>query len=212
MTIAATLVKRGLAAARLPLTVAEVTLRHGAQQEEWPPSIAFDAFGATVKEVVGSIARDHTLVDEGRLTRAKVHELRRSTELETRAEVLQEHADGRLTERLEEDEARRDAAARRAEARKRTARQAKAEAKREADERLDREKQRAAKADKATKAATERRERAVRAQHTAAERNAIADEREALAAKDTVGRISDELETTRSDAPSSSSGGSGSRR
>jgi len=211
MTIAATLVKSGLAAARLPLTVAEVTLRHGAQQEEWPPSIAFDAFGATVKEVVGSLAHDETLVDEGRLTRAKVDELRRSAELEMRADALQESADEQLSQRLEDDAARRDAAARRAEARKRTARQAKADAKRKADERLEREKQRAAKADKATKAAMERRERAVRAQRATAERTALADEREALAAKDAVRRITEELETTRSDTPPSSSRASRSR-
>jgi hypothetical protein len=192
MTITATLVRGGLLAARLPLTVAEVTLRRD-DTETWPPSLAFDAFGATVQQVVGSLAHDATLVEQGQLTRAKVSELRRSVELETRAEVLEERANATLTERLEVDEQRRKTATDRAEARQRSAVRAKAEQKRRADEKLAREEQQAAKADRATKAATQRRTRAARSKRAEAERAALAHERHALDAQDVVDDLGDEL-------------------
>ena len=106
MTIAGTLVRAGCAAARLPLDLAEGQLL-GERRADWPPVLIFDTVESGIKQLVGSLTRDATLVQEGRLERAKVAELREAVELETVAESRREAADAEHEARLEADEDRR---------------------------------------------------------------------------------------------------------
>src|SRR5256885_8064264 len=67
-----------LQGARWPLTAAEAVFRRtdGEGPSEWPPAIAYEAFAASSKQVVGSLVRHRPLVEEGRAQQAKVDKLR----------------------------------------------------------------------------------------------------------------------------------------
>jgi hypothetical protein len=153
-TVPTIVVRTSLTAARLPLTLAEKVMRPAANGE-WPPTVAFASFEASVKQLAGSVLRDETLSDEGKLLHAKVRRLHDAVQLETIAEQRKAAADAVLDrERDAADTRRREADER--------ARRAKAESERDA-------KLRATRADEATRAEKARVERAA-----AAERNAIA--------------------------------------
>ena len=193
MTITSTLVNGGLSAARLPLTVAERALRRGDRESEWPPALAFDALGATVKQMVGSLTHDQSLTDSGRLTRARIGQLRRSEEFETLATALEADADAELETRRNEDAERQRQVQARTKARKQRAEElARKEAEQAAAAREE-----AAEAGAAAHAAAEdlasRRERAARAERLQAERDAIVQEERVVAAERQVDRIDDEL-------------------
>jgi hypothetical protein len=197
VSITGTLVNGGLRAARLPLSVAEATVGRGTDTEEWAPSIAFDQFGATVKELVGSLTKDAGLVDEGRLTRAKVAQLRHGMELETDAALRVETADRQHAARLEADERRRQAVTDRAAARAEAADERRTQQEREVEERLERERVAAEEADERTKAAAAKRERAARAKRLQAERTALAEAKRTRGAEDRVDDVTDALEATK---------------
>ena len=198
-----TLVNGGLGAARLPLTVAEATVGRGTDTEEWPPSIAFDQFGATVKELVGSLTHNATLLDEGRLTRAKVAQLRHGIELETEAALRRDAAEREHAARLDADDERRQAVSDQAAARTDAADERRAQEEREVEERLERERVAAAEADERTKAAAAKRERAARAKRLNAERVALAEAKRTRAAEDHVDDVTEALEATKSRRKSS---------
>lgn len=197
MTITRTLVSGGLSAARLPLTVAERALQRGEPAPDWPPTLAFDALSATVKQVVGALSRDPQLADDGRLMRARVGQIRRGEELDTLAETLKAEADAELS-------ARRDVDARR----RRDVQATTASRKRKADEAAAREAEHAAKvladreasatrADTKTRAAATRRERSARSERLRAERTAIAQDKRALDSERLVEKIDTELEAAK---------------
>ena len=73
---------------RLPLTAAEAILRPGEDTASWPPAIAFEKIEAAVKEAVGNVVRDDTLVAMARLQRAEVSQ---------REEALTKRADAEAT-------------------------------------------------------------------------------------------------------------------
>jgi len=198
VSITQTLVNGGLSAARLPLTVAEATVGRGTDTEEWAPSIAFDQFGATVKELVGSLTHDAALLDEGRLTRAKVAQLRHGIELETEAALRVDAADREHAARLDADEERRRAVTERADARAKAADERRAQQEREVEERLERERVAAAEADERTQAAAAKRERAARAKRLSAERAALAEAKRTRGAEEHVADVTDALEATKS--------------
>jgi hypothetical protein len=197
VSVTQTLVNGGLSAARLPLTVAEATVGRGTATDEWAPAIAFDRFGATVKELVGSLTRNAALVDEGRLTRAKVAQLRHGIELETEAALRVDVADREHDARLGADEERRQAVADRADARAKAADEQRARQEREVEKRLERERVAAAEADERTKAAAAKRERAARAKRLSAERSALAEAKRTRGAEARVAGVTDALEDAR---------------
>ncbi|MDQ1397802.1 MAG: hypothetical protein QOG64_3061, partial [Acidimicrobiaceae bacterium] len=126
-------VRTSLQAARLPLQAAEAVLHRGDQTDEWPPSLAFDGFEASVKQIVGSVLRDKTLVEEGRLEQAKVAQLRKAAELETLADQRKVEADTKFQQRREADEQRRRQVEQETAQREQKLDQEKAEKKRQAD-------------------------------------------------------------------------------
>jgi hypothetical protein len=70
---------------RFPLTLTETFVRRGDGTESWAPALAFATFEGTVKEVVGRITGDDTLVGLAKLQRAEITQRRRAVELHTEA-------------------------------------------------------------------------------------------------------------------------------
>ncbi len=195
MKVTSTLVNGGLAAVRLPLTVAERTLRRGPRAEEWPPALAFDSVGATVKQVVGSLTRDRALADQGRLTQARIAQLRRGEEMETLAEALETEADAAFEARLDADAEWRDELDARTAARKSQAEELARQETEQAAKALAEQASAAAEAE--AKAIATKRERSARSKRAQAERRAIAKEKRALETTRQVERIDAELESAK---------------
>src|SRR5947209_19268004 len=93
-----TLISGYLSAARLPLDVV-ARARGQRDNEQWAPTLAFEGFEAGVQTVLGSLLRDETLVEHGRLRQAKVAQLRRAAQLETIADTSRAQAQEKFTER-----------------------------------------------------------------------------------------------------------------
>jgi hypothetical protein len=73
-----------LRSVRLPLTLVETVVRRR-DNGAWPPALAFGMFEGTVKDVVGRITRDDTLIELAALQRAEVAQRRRAMILEAEA-------------------------------------------------------------------------------------------------------------------------------
>ncbi|MCU1453403.1 MAG: hypothetical protein JWN46_1549 [Acidimicrobiales bacterium] len=174
-----TAVKIGLSAARLPLTAAETLLRRQGD-EEWPPTLVFEGFEASIKQVVGGLLRDETLVDEGRFTAAKVDRLRHAAELDTIAEQHRAQADAELEERYQADERQRAQAEERARERKAELARKAAADKRKAQANARKAEEAAAQAEAAQEQALNREERRARAKTVSAKQAAAKKERAAL--------------------------------
>ena len=174
-----TAVRIGLNAARLPLTAAETVLsRRG--DEEWPPTLAFEGFEASVKQVVGGLLRDEALVDEGRLTAAKVERLRQAQQLETVAEERRQRADAELAERRQADQRARRQADERAKARKAELAREKAADQRSAKAEAERKARAVREAEAAQEEVVARQARRTRSRTVSAKQAAVAKERAAL--------------------------------
>ena len=108
-----TVIKTYLSAARLPLNaVAKANGQQG--NEQWPPALEFEGFEASVETVLGSLLRDDTLIEAGRLRQAKVAQLRKAAELEAVADTTRQQAREEFTERREAAQAKRTQAEQRA--------------------------------------------------------------------------------------------------
>lgn len=172
-------VRLSLAAARLPLTTAEVVL--GRRGGEWPPSLVFDGIEAQIEQVAGALLRDDVLVDDGRLRSAKIDRLRRAAGAEAEAEAVREDAEAAFAERRQQVEAD-EAEAERAEAeRKQQIARDQAEATRKAEARAREEAETAKQAEQRAARAAQRKARQTRAQALGAEEQALAEEKAATA-------------------------------
>ena len=106
-----------LQSVRLPLTLTEAVVGRSDENESWPPAVAFATFEGTVKEFVGRMTHDETLVEVANLQRAEITQRQRAAELraeaaatadKTRRHAEEEHA--RLERQREEaDEQTREA-------------------------------------------------------------------------------------------------------
>jgi len=193
-TIPRVAVKSALDALRIPLSTIE-RLSGQAENQAWPPALMFEEFQATAKQFAGSVLRDQTLVDEGRTQIAKVGELRRSLELELKAEAKRETADAKLS-------AQREAAERERESVERETREREAEIarmKREAEANVKAEAKRAAetvaKVDEARQERVAATDRAARLANADAESKALTTQKKAVASIDKVGALADAVET-----------------
>jgi len=192
-----TVVRVWLRTARLPLQAVEVVAHRGDHGTEWPPALAFESFEAQVKQVAGSVLRDDALVEEGRLTEAKVVQLRKAATLETVAERRKATADAKLAaqresagqrrRRVEHDATKREAALERERAAK------KHRVEREAGQK----KQAAARAETARSKALERQERAAAKTRVEQERAALRKERTAVAKKQRVTKADKDIRATK---------------
>jgi hypothetical protein len=169
---------------RLPLTIVERVL--GPQDEEdaeaWPPALAFDAFEANIKQVVGSIFDDPVLVEEGRILEARVDRLREAARLELAAQQKRAAADAKLDKRRRSNRARQEDAERRAREREEAARHRAEQRAREAEERAREKQDLSRRAKASTKRAVDAKAREARAARIEKEREAVARERKAARA------------------------------
>jgi hypothetical protein len=191
-----TTVRTYIQAARLPLTAAAAILRRG-NQEDWPPILAFETFGAGVKQIVGFVVRDETLVHEGRLAQAKVAQLRKADKLELIAEQQKAEADDEFNERREADEQRRQDVERQATEREAELKRQKTEARRRAADKVRKQAEAVRQTQAATQKAVDKQRRAARSTRVSAERQALAKERRAAAAKGDIARLDEALEVTK---------------
>jgi hypothetical protein len=192
-----TVVRTGLQAARLPLNAAESVLRRGEQSGEWAPAIAFEGIEANVKRVAGSLLRDETLVEEGRLEQAKVDKLRKAARLEAIAREHEQSADAEYRQRIESDEQRRAQVAKQADQQETALERQRAARERAAEEEKQRKAAAARKVEAATKKAVEKNARSARATRVEAETTAVARERKAVEAKAGVVQLDEDLRATK---------------
>jgi len=188
-----TVVRAYLSAARLPLD-AVARVRGQADNERWPPALAFEGLEAGVEAVLGSLLRDDALVESGRLRQAKVAQLRKAEELETVADAAREQARETFVDRREAADRKRQHAT--AEARRREQQierdeqRAKAQAAKQAAKRT----QGASAARQAEERVIERQEQALTTEALAEEASALDKQQQALEAADAVDRIDAAIE------------------
>ncbi|MEY2473235.1 MAG: hypothetical protein QOK28_2564 [Actinomycetota bacterium] len=186
-------VKGALDVMRLPLSTVE-RLSGQSANEAWPPALMFEEFQAEAKKFAGSMLRDETLVEEGRLQSVKVTELRRSLELKTKAEAVREQADAELTQKQKAAERERQQAAQQASERE----AAIARDERAAKQRVQTETKRAAdsvaKADAAREEAIAAADREARRVKADAEAAALAKQQRAVVSIDTATTLADAVE------------------
>lgn len=195
-TLPRTYVKALLGVARLPLTAVE-RLAGRADDATWPPSLGFDAFAASARQVSGSLLRDEELVRQGRLGQARVAELRDVTRLETVAEETRAEADNTFRARRESAEQRKQEATQRAAQRETAAERRRQEAAKKAEADAQRKEQKAAEAERSRMEALEKKDRATRGATIAKERTAISRERAAANAKAKVVATDKKLRATK---------------
>jgi len=194
-TIQRTAVRTLLSAVRLPLSAAEVVA--GKQGAQWPPALAFSGFEAGVKRGLGALLGDPQLIEEGLLERGKVDQLARAAELEEAAARRRAEGEARYEERSEaveeasqqalEQQRSREAKLAQDQARREEAAEAKARKKQEAAQAAEEARQKVV-------AAQERQARTIRLQE---ESQALAQERDAVEAKQEVVEVDRALEATR---------------
>lgn len=190
-------VRTVLHAVRLPLDAAQTVLHRGEQGSEWPPALAFDAFEASVKQVVGSFLRDDGLIEEGRLGQAKVDQLRRAVTLEAVADQERVQADDQYAQRLQHSDKRKADVGRQAETRRSAVEHRATEEKQAAQRRATEREQAEARIEKATDNAITRRERDAKTLRIHKERGALSEQRQALAIEDQASQIDRELAATK---------------
>jgi len=170
-----------LRALRLPLdVVASVANRD--KDAEWPPALAFDAFEAQVKGLLGSILRDEDLLQEASRERTRIDQLRRAMNLEAEAEARRQQADQELAQRREQAQQKAETAEELAEQREQRLEQEKAEAKRRVQNETAEKKQKARKAADARQDRIDDIARDADEDRIRAEREALAERKEALEA------------------------------
>jgi hypothetical protein len=192
-TVPRTAVHSYLRVLRSPLTVVERIAR---QQDNgiWPPALAFEGFEASVETVTGSLLRDATLSENGRLRQAKVAKLREAGELKTVAKVEESQARAAEQQRQAEISAQRERAVQQAAERK-TSIKKQAAAKRSKVDAATATKKSAARAQqKAQDKVIERRDRASRSEALKAESKAIDLTASAIEADETAELIDVTLE------------------
>ena len=197
MTITRTVVRTWLVTARLPITLAESTLRRGDHTDEWPPALAFGAFGASVKQVVGALTHDKTLASEGRLEQVQITQLRKAVELESIADARQSEADAELRARLDADKQRMSEIDAQARARQDAEESRSQEEARRAEQKAKKKAVVAQKAEAESLKAVERVDRSARATRVNVERKAVAKQRGAVVAKKAAAKVDSKLEATR---------------
>jgi uncharacterized protein with WD repeat len=191
-----TLLSAGLTAARLPLTAA-ARVTGQADNQVWPPSLAFEGLEAGVETVLGSLLRDEALVSRGRVRQAKLAQLRKATELETLAQQERAVADEQFAQRQETAEQARERAAEQAAQRERQVEQQAAARKRAAETKAAQKSAAVRRTKIAQDKALTDAERRARLESLDREAKALAAKKDALDAQDTVEVIEESIEGTR---------------
>jgi hypothetical protein len=192
-TLPRTVIQGYLYAARLPLT-AVARAAHQQNNEHWPPALAYEKFEAGVETVLGSVLRDSTLVEKGRIRRAKIAQLLKADELTLVAEHERAAADQQAHDRLQQIATQRKETERRAARSKNDIeRQAELHGQKLQDTAV--KKASAARRTKATQDKTiDRRERAAKTTALTAESRALRVTKQALQAEEKADLIDETIE------------------
>jgi hypothetical protein len=173
------LVQSYLHAARIPLT-AVARLARQQDNEQWPPTLAYQSFEAGVETIVGSVLGDTTLVENGQLRKARIAELRKAADLSTVAEQERTIAETNAEERRAKIAADRKETERRAQ-------QSKQDIERQAELHEQKIQEKATKKATAARRAKARQEEAIGRQARVAKTSALTAESRALSiAKDAL--------------------------
>jgi flagellar biosynthesis GTPase FlhF len=191
-----TLVGASLTAARLPVTVAARVSRQG-DNESWPPAVTFEGLEAGVETVLGSLLRDQALVERGRLRQAKVAQLRKAVELETLAAQERAQADAEFAARREQADQQREQAERQAELREQQVEQQAAAKRRQVEQKAATKAAQAQRVKAGQDKALDHQERTAKVETLTKESAALAAQKQALDAEDTVEVIEETLEGTK---------------
>jgi hypothetical protein len=179
-TIPRTAIRLGVTAARLPLSAAEAAFGHR-DDDQWPPTVAFDRIDSTVKSMFANLLRDEVLAAEANLLAGKVARRQDADRLATAAEAERRAADDELEARRDAAQQRRDAAADEAAKRAAKVKRDEAAAKHKVEAKAADERAKAEARAEAEKAAAKRKDRRKRAATLAAEEQALATEQAAAA-------------------------------
>jgi colicin import membrane protein len=196
-TVPRVVVRTWLRAARLPLQAAEAISRPGQHEAEWPPTLAFEAFEAQVKQTVGAVLRDDQLVDEGRLAETKVARLREAAQLETTAQRREAAATAKHEAQQEATQQRRRRVERDAREREQRLERERISKEQEVDRTAARKKAQVARAESAARKSVERQQRTAERARIKAEREALHKERAAVAAKGRTVAVDKKIQATR---------------
>lgn len=175
-----TVVHLGLAAVRLPLTLAEAVLGKSGDQQ-WPPALLFERVESQVALSVGNLIGDAALTDDGRRRQTRASLLEKAVALDEQAAFERTEAGEQLRFAHDQIAERRTAASRATAAARSATRRSTTAAKQQAAATAEREATQRKAADR------ERDEFAARRQRTA-ELGAVEAERKALAKDERAAR------------------------
>lgn len=197
-TLPRTVVTTYLSVARLPLkAIARVSGQ--TDNEQWPPTLAFEGFEASVETTLGSLLRNDPLLESGRVRQAKVAQLRKAAQLEAVADTKRELAQQEVREARETAAAKRKKATQRAEQREQQIERDAEQRKAQADQKATKQAAAARQTKAAQETVIERRERAATAHALAEESDALKAQQEALDAAETVEVIDESIEGAKED-------------
>lgn len=195
-TLPRTAVEGWLGVVRLPVTAAAVVSRH-AQDESWPPILAFDAFEARFKAIVASVLHDDKLAEDAEAGQQRVTRLRDAVALEAAAEQKRTQADQELTQRRESAQQRAEQAKNRAESQKEQLEEQETAAKRRLREQAEAKERELEEAAQDSQELIDNRERLAEQKRLKAERAALAERKKAVSAKSRALKLDKATETTR---------------
>jgi len=195
-TIPRAVVSATLGVLRLPVSVGERVARRD-DETAWPPTLAFDAFAASTRQVVGSMVGDDELVDEARLAQERVAELREANRLELKAQRERAEASDRFEDQRETNDQQRQRAAQRATQERRRAEKRQTEKEEQVEEQAQAAEARAEQAKEAVDEVIRKQERSAKAERLREESDALEREQEAVTAKSDVIDLDEKLEATK---------------
>ena len=188
-TITRELLNWNLNLARLPITAIDRISNRGGEPGGSPVSMAFDGADAGVKEFLGRFLGDTPLLDDARLLRAKLAQLRIAVEQQATAELEHAQAEARFQAKQEQVEAKRQRVEQDAKQREQQLEREKAKAKQQVEQEAARKQEAADKAAAARQERLAADERAAELRRLEADAAALAEKERALAAEETVTRI-----------------------
>ncbi len=188
-TIPRELINLNLKAARLPVDTFQRVTRRGQDAAEWSVAIAIDSAEATVRETLGGLLGDSQLLDDARLQRAKVAQMRKAIEEKAAAARTEVQSEARYEQRKAAVEQQKDHVEQQANQREQQLEREKAQAKQRIAAEAARKQEAADKAAKARQDRIAADERAAELRRLNAESAALAEKERALAAADKVAQL-----------------------
>lgn len=195
-TLPRTAVERWLEFVRLPVTAAAAVSRH-AQDESWPPTLAFDAFEARIKAMAATVLHDDKLAEAAENGQQRVARLRDAVALEAAADQKRAQADQELAQRRESAQQRAGESKERSEAQKDQLEEQETAAKRRVREQAEAKERELQEAAQESQELIDDRARIAEQKRLQDERAALAERKKAVSAKSRALKLEKATEATR---------------